>query len=200
MRRLLTVSILLGLLVLIGWISWNWPRWQNELTCYRVATAENFEAAAGHIAWFDSQPRGVPQSSHARQEKLRVLVARFGTGNERLDNYLMRYAYDARASEDFREVLSREFGWRPEVIGYWAELWKSRFGDPDRERESIERYLDLLAAADPPRKLTWREVLDAQAILALTGRAERARRLTPENWQRRWKRDLITDYPSAGGR
>ncbi len=61
---------------------------------------------------------------------------------------------------------------------------------PDAEDRiaSLRDYLQTLHVADPPRELTWRDVLDFQAAVQLTGHGELAHRLTPDNWRGRFAR------------
>ena len=56
----------------------------------------------------------------------------------------------------------------------------------------VASYLDDLAASSPnaqtPRPITWREVLELQAVFQLTGADSLAPRLSPENWLSRYTR------------
>ena len=69
----------------------------------------------------------------------------------------------------------------------------------DQQTASVVAYLDL-AAADPSRTITWREVLDVQALFKLTGRGELASELSPSNWRdryRQWQRRRPAELPHA---
>lgn len=171
---LLAAGILLG-----GWVythrqtlSWQWDS-------YRVGAAASYEDARKKIAHFEQ--------GHDAPERLRVLVSKWGAGNPRFDLYLAQYAAAGESSSALRGAFSRELGRRPEVLPRWAHFWSWQAPiEPDRHIASIVDYLDALAfdsdpAADPT--LTWREVLDLQAVFTLSGDPNRAARLTPENWR-----------------
>ena len=169
-------------LLLAGLAAWGYLQraaWQRQLACYRVGAASSFDEAAQEIAWFEAPPD--------RDAKLRELTAGWATGNEQFDSYLARYLYDARCGEPLREAFSLELGWRPELIPRWAHNWSWRSRNPAEEVVSIRNHLSLLVDAQPARKLTWREVLDVQAVFALTGQEGLARRLSPDEWQARYK-------------
>jgi hypothetical protein len=80
--------------------------------------------------------------------------------------------------------------WRLGLLPAWGEHWRRLKDNPEQERTSIRRYLEALRAADPPRQITWRDVLDLQALLQLDGQGELAHRLTPDNWRGRYERWL----------
>ena len=72
-----------------------------------------------------------------------------------------------------RELFSLEFGWREELLGRWAYYWSYRCGQqPDEQIASVVSYLDMLHASKPDSQITWREVLDLQAVLGLSGQPE----------------------------
>ena len=61
----------------------------------------------------------------------------------------------------------------------------------DYEIDAVVEYLDTQISAGTTKALTWREVLDLQAVLELLGQPEAARGLTPDNWHvryRQWQR------------
>lgn len=184
-RRLLLSILALGVVVVGTALYRQRERFAIQMACYRVGAATNYEAAIEELASFEQPPN--------RDAKLRALVARFGTGNPRFDRYLTQYAYDAQASDDFRRALSLEFGWRPEAIPLWGAAWRERKASVAEEITSVRRYLEALYVAEPPRELTWRDVLDIQAVFALTGQADLARRLTPDNWRGRYERWLAAE-------
>src|SRR3989337_2211904 len=88
-----------------------------------------------------------------------------------------------------RKAFSLEFGWREECLPRWAHYWSWHTPqEPDREIASMVAYLDVLQTAAPSKTITWREVLDLQAIFLLTGEPRLAKRLDPENWRDRYRR------------
>jgi hypothetical protein len=179
MKRLLLVALALVVLAAAAWAWWQRDRLAMQFACYRVASAATFETAVEQLQWFEQ---------HADSERaLRELVSRFGAGNRRLDDYLVQYAYDGRSSEAFRQALSLEFAWRRELLPLWAEHWRSRKQNVDEEIATIRRYLEALVAADPPREPTWRDILDIQAAMQITGRGDLAVRLTHRNWRSRYE-------------
>src|SRR5690606_10039231 len=116
-----------------------------------------------------------------------ALTARWQTGNERFDEHLARYMDDSQCSEDLREAFSLELSAR-RLLQAWAGAWKAQHDDWEEEANSVTRYLEALYAAEPQRTLTWREVLEFQALLVLRGQDELAHRLTPNNWRLRYER------------
>src|SRR5688572_5347104 len=103
MKRLLLIALVLLILVAGAWFWLRRDRLAVQYACYRVASAHSYEQAADELKWFDNHA--------AHSPALRALVERFGTGNRRLDEYLVQFAYDGQASEAFRETLSAEFAW-----------------------------------------------------------------------------------------
>jgi hypothetical protein len=182
MRRLL----LAGLIVLVAaaglWMLVYRREIGRQLACYRVGSADAYELARQELAWIETGPD--------QDGKLRSLVARWGTGNERLDLYLARYALDPASSEAYREAFSLEMAWRPELLGDWGHYWSWRTADVAEEIASIRRYHDALSSTQPPRSITWRDVLILQAVFHVTGQGKLAERLTPKNWVGRYRRWL----------
>jgi hypothetical protein len=180
MRRLLLAGLIVAAAAVGLWAYAYRRPLEQQLACYRVGSAETYELARRELAWFETGPD--------RDERLRRLVARWGTGNQRLDLYLARYVHDPAASEAYRQAFSLEMAWRPELIGRWAHYWSWQTEDPADETASIRRYLNALVAAERPRAITWREVLDLQAVFHLTGQSSLALRLSPKNWPSRYRR------------
>ncbi len=174
------VAFVLAALVGAGvWVYWNRLALECQWRAYRVGAAEGYDEARTRIAWFERDPD--------RQAKLRELVEKWGTGNARFDLFLARYVGSAESSEDLREAFSLEFGWREELLDRWAHYWSWRSPhEPDRQIAEVLSYLDLIAASTPAKPLTWREVLDLQAIFTLAEKPALARRLKPETWHERY--------------
>jgi hypothetical protein len=185
MRRLLA-AITIALLVFaglagVGCFYFEFDPLGRQVAGYRVGAAENYAQACREISWFEQ--------GADRESKLRELVAGWGTGNQKFDLYLARYLGDPKCGEPLRQAFALEFAWRPEVLPRWAQFWRWRSKLPPAEEiNSINEYLATLVLVDPPKQLTWREVLDLQAVFELTGRAELARRLAPDNWPARYQR------------
>ncbi len=197
----LVLLLLIAGALLGGWayvhrqaLSWQWAS-------YQVGAAESYEDAREKIARFEQGPDA--------PARLRVLVAKWGAGNPQFDRHLAQYAVAGESSMALRRAFSRELGRRPELLPRWAHFWCWRAPiEPDRQIASILDYLDALAfdegpAADP--SLTWRELLDLQAIFTLSGHADRAARLTPEGWReyyrvwRETRQDTIQHVPRPAG-
>jgi len=182
----LWLRLLLLLFVLVGagagaWCYLNWQRLVRQSACYRVGVAPSFKEAQAEIAWFET--------GRDREAKLRELLRKWGTGNRQFDLYLAQHVGHAKSTEALREAFSLELAWREELVPRWAHYWSWRAPlEPDEQIASIIEYLDDLAAAETPKKITWREVLDLQAVFHLTGYRRLAHRLTPENWHERYRR------------
>ncbi len=163
----------------------------RQWACYRVAAADSFAEAQTRIARFEE---------HAdRREHLAELVGKWGTGNRQFDLYLARHVRDAAGSELLRESFSRELDRRPDLSARWAHYWcfEARL-EPDEQIDSVVRYFDTLALTDPPKEITYREVLDLRALLQLTAAAERFAGLGPTNWHQhyaRWQKVRPEDLP-----
>jgi hypothetical protein len=148
---------------------------------YQVGAAETYEAARAQLAWFHQGPEAVSRS--------RELVGRWGTGNPRFDLFLARYVRDAESGEALREAFSLELAWREGLLARWARYWSWRAPlEPDQQIASAVDYFRLLDRTQPPRAITWRDVLDLQAVFELTGQNRLALRLSPENWRERFER------------
>lgn len=173
-----------------AWVYMHRETLSRQYACHRIGQAANYEAALTEIAWFDAEPD--------RAAKLRELVGGFGRGSQRFDAFLLRRLDDPDCSDDLRREFSRELGWRTEMLSRWAHYWCWRLsGQPDEELDSIHKFLDTMAQAEPPRPITWRQVLDLQAAMTLTGQAEMARRVSTDEWADRYHLWLETekDWP-----
>lgn len=186
MPRLLHALLLFAALAAVlvgGWayvnretLSWQWAS-------YQVGAAASFEQAREQIAGFEQGPDA--------PARLRVLAAKWGGGNPQFDRYLARYAASGDSSKVLRRAFSRQLTRRPELARRWAHFWCWQASiEPDRQIDSILEYLDALAfddgaSAAPP--ITWRELLDLQAIFALSGEPDRATRVGRENWREHYR-------------
>jgi hypothetical protein len=185
MRRLLVAIaialVLFGVAAAAAWLYVQFDPLGRQVAGYRVGAAENYLRASQEIVWFEQ--------GADREAKLRELVAGWGTGNQRFDFYLARYLGDPKCSEGLRQAFSLELAWRPHLLLRWAHFWRWRSKlPPADEVTSINDYLAALVLVDPPKKLTWREVLDLQAVFELSGEGGLAKRLAPDNWPARYER------------
>lgn len=183
MRPYLLATILaaavVGLAVGIWWYVELGPA-GSQLASYRIGQAKNFDQAKREIAAVERQPNA--------EKALRNLVSGWRTGNQSFDFYLASYLRDPQCGEALRRKFSLELAWRPELLADWAHYWSWRTRQPPADEiASIRDYLAALSAAEAPRPLTWREVLDLQAALALTGHGDLARRIGPDNWAERYR-------------
>jgi hypothetical protein len=192
MRRFLLpivfASAVIGSILVAGWY-FNRPTIALQLAGHRIAQAKSFAEAKREIAAIEQQ------TDH--EEALRELVSRWGSGSAMFDFYLAAYLSSWQSSEDLRRLFSLELSWRRERLEEWAHFWTWHTRQsPADEVASIADYLAALSSADPPRQLTWREVLDLQAAMALTGDADSAVRLSPDNWADRYRawHDRAPDY------
>jgi len=192
----LRLRILISLVALAGvglgtWGYLNRGQFASRWACYRVGAAGSFADAQAEIAWFESAPN--------HKQKLRELVGRWGTGDQRFDLYVAQYVKEPKSPEATRKAFSLEFSWHEERLPRWAHYWSWRAAqEPNREIASIVAYLDVLQTAGPSKTITWREVLDLQAIFYLTGEPHLAKRLGPENWRERY-RQWRTRHPDRLG-
>jgi len=124
-----------------------------------------------------------------RDAMLAELVRKWGTGNRQFDRYLAGHLSGASCGERLREAFATELGRRDGLLGRWAPYWAWHAPlSPDEQLASVTAYFDAVLTADPPRGITWREVLDLQAVFQLTGHGELARGLTPADWRERYHR------------
>lgn len=183
MRRLLltlAILLLLGGLAAGAWLYLHPSTVAGQFAGYRVGAAATYSLAKREIASFDS--------GSDRKAQDRELVAGWATGNRQFDLYLAKYLSEPECSDDLRQAFSLELGWREELLPRWAHYWAWRAKqEPAAEADSVLEYLTALAQASPPRSLTWREVLDVQAVFTLSGRSDLAHRLSPENWRERFE-------------
>ncbi|HUT09271.1 MAG TPA: hypothetical protein VMY42_02145 [Thermoguttaceae bacterium] len=177
LRFLIVPVISAGILVGAWWYA-NRQRLTRQWDCYRVGAAESFDQAQGEITRCETAPDG--------QARIAELVHKWATGNRRFDLYLARYVHQPQCSSALRAAFSRELGRREGLLSRWAHYWSWQASlEPDEQIASIVAYLDGL---DSSRTITWREVLDLQAVFELTGRGQLAARLSPANWHTRFRR------------
>jgi hypothetical protein len=189
--RLLITLLVLAAVGVGAWFFFHRGELTNQLASHRVGAARTFEEAQVEIAWFESGP------DHTA--KLRELVRKWGTGNRQFDLYLARHVGSPDSSEALRKAFSLGFGWHEERLPRWAHYWSWQTPEePDREIASILAYLDLLHTAGASKTITWREVLDLQAIFYLAREPRLAKRLNPENWRGRyakWRQHSSDQFP-----
>lgn len=182
-RRFLVLAMIAAvMLALVAGVWWftGGGAVGTQLAAYRIGQAADYGEAAREIAQLERQPD--------RDRVLRELAAGWGTGNSRFDYYLARRVSDPQAGEALRRAFSLELSWRPQLLPRWAHYWSWRVKQPPAgEIGSISENLDTLATAAPPRRLTWREVLNLQAVFTLTDQTELAKRLAPDNWLGRYR-------------
>lgn len=189
LRRLPLLAFLIIImagLVTVAWWLWGGGGVGTQLAAYRVGQAADYAEAAREIAQLERQPD--------RDRVLRELAAGWGTGNSRFDYYLARRVSDPQAGEALRRAFSLELSWRPELLPRWAHYWSWRVKQPPADEiASIAEYLDTLATTVPPRRLTWREVLNLQGVFTVTDQTELAKRLAPDNWIGRYREWTVRD-------
>lgn len=164
-----------------GWLYVYRHDLARQAALYRVGAAATYEEARQAIAWFEHEPE--------RQLKLRELVRKWGTGNRQFDLYLAQYVGDPASSEALREAFSLNLAWNDGLLAAWVDYWNARPGaSPEQRTRSLLAHLDLLLTMESPPSLTWREILDLQAVFTRTGHPRLALRLSPENWPDRYRK------------
>ena len=150
-----------------------------QLAVYRVGSAATFSQAQTAMEWFETGPDD--------QAGLAELVAKWGSGNRRFDIYLAEHISGPTSSQALRQAFSLELGRREDLLPRWSHYscWRATV-EPDGRIASISSHFDLLILADSVQTITWREVLDLQAVFCITGHPRLAKRLSPENWRDRY--------------
>lgn len=192
MRRFLFRAfalVFVGLITAGGfWAYGNQELLDCQLRCFHIGRAESYAEAQRQIAWFETQ--------FDCDAKLQVLVSRWGEGNPQFDEYLARYVVDPASSDALRQAFSLQFARRPEQLPRWAHFWRYKASlPPDEAVESVLGYFETVATAEPARWITWRDVLDLQAILTLADCGELGQRLTPENYRGRCQKWIEAGRP-----
>mgnify|MGYP005841735925 CR=1 FL=1 len=183
MRGWVRAAVLAALLAGAGAGAWYYldsERLARQWSIYRLGHVETLAQARLEIVRLET--------GRDRQAAVRDLVAKWGTGNAQFDLYLAWYVGQPSSSELLRETFSLEFAWREPLLARWACYWSWRAPqEPDAEVASLVAHLETLVSGDPPALIPWREVLNLQAVFALTGRAPLAKRLQPDNWRQRYR-------------
>jgi hypothetical protein len=181
MRVWVRAAVLAALLAGAGaWCYLDSERLTRQWSIHRLGRAETLAQARAEIARLETGPE--------RQAAVRDLVATWGTGSPQFDLYLAWYVGQPSSSELLRETFSLELAWREPLLARWAHYWSWRAQqEPDAEVSSIRAHLDMLVSGDPPDPIPWREVLNLQAVFALSGHARLAKRLQPDNWRQRYR-------------
>lgn len=163
-----------------GWWYANRHAIDRRRAVLRVAQAPSLALAQPQLLWFETPPDV--------DEKLAALVNHWGTGDARFDDLLVQHLGDPACGDALRKRFAEELAWRPAARPLWAQAWRQRTRQPpDQEIAAILDFLEALAAADAPPRLSWRQVLDVQAVFELEGRGELAAWLTPENCLPRYR-------------
>lgn len=193
--RLTLLGLLLACLAGGAWCALNRQRLARAWTAYRLGSAADFSQVRAILDRLEDGPDA--------DNEIRALVAHWGTGSPRFDLYLAWYVGQQGSSERFRATFSRELSWRDELLPRWGHYWIWRAPQPpNAELAGLASYLDLLSRdtastspapsidrslPSPRRALTWREVLDVQALLTIGRQPQLARRLDPDNWHGRYQ-------------
>jgi len=167
--------------IVAAWVYVNREALGRQWMAYRVGKAADFAEARRAIQWFET--------GADRDARLRELVDKWGRGNARFDLYLARYVGSAECSEALRKSFSLGLAWQEGLLPRWAHYWCWRAAhEPDRQIEEILTYTDMLdATKEPLTEITWREILDLQAIFYLSGQPKWAERLALGNWRDRYR-------------
>ncbi len=151
----------------------------RQWALYRIGAAGSAQEADVEIVRCETSPNA--------DLLIAEMVAKWGTGNRRFDLHLAAHLGGRSCGETLREAFSHEITHREGLLERWARYWTWRAQlPPDQQMASVLAYLDALDAAEPPRSITWREVLDLQAVFQLTGCGELAQNLSSANWRERY--------------
>lgn len=179
-RLIVTVLVIAALIAAVA-VRAHRETLRRQWFSYRAGAAGSYAEAEAQMAWFEQAPDA--------EDRIRELVGYWGAGNPRFDFYLARYVREAQSTEALRHAFSLELAWRDGLLARWARYWCWRSPmEPDEQVASAVDYFTMLADVHPPRPITWREVLDLQAVFQLTGQPRLALRLTPDNWRERFAR------------
>ena len=174
--------ILLLILLVAGAAIWGFgyrEKLARQWHCYRVATADSFADAQQELAWFEQEP--------PCDVRLRELVAKWGTGSAQFDWYLARHLADPRCSDALRQHFVEHLEGDKALADRWAHFWRYRAAmEPTRQVASVVTYLDTLYEADASHPITWRDVLDLQAVFYLLGERQ-GTGLSPTTWQEHYR-------------
>jgi hypothetical protein len=190
-RHILLAILLLALVSLAVWCYLCREPLRRQWLLYRIGAAVTSREAEAEIVRCETDPD--PNAM------IGDLVDKWGTGNHQFDLHLASHLDAPSCGDSLRQAFAEEIGGRPELLQRWAHFWSWRSPLPlDEQTASVVTYLDTVAA-DPSRTITWREVLDVQALFELTGRGELARGLSPSDWRdryREWQRRRPAKLPN----
>lgn len=181
MRRWQIIFGLFLFLVLVGGVSAFLYRQTlaRQWALYRIGAASSSQEADVEIVRCETSPEA--------ELLIGEMVGKWGSGNPRFDLHLATHLGGRSCGEALREAFSKEITHREGLLERWAHYWTWRAQlPPDQQMASVLAYLDALHAAEPPRSITWREVLDLQAVFQLTGCGESAQNLSSANWRERY--------------
>jgi hypothetical protein len=191
-RQVLLTILLLAGLGLAAWCYVCREPLARQWSLYRVGAAATPREAEAELVRCETDPD--PDAM------IGELVDKWGTGNRQFDLRVAGHLDAPSCGESLRKAFAGQIGRQRELLQRWAHYWSWRSPLPlDQQTASVVAYLDL-AAADPSRTITWREVLDVQALFELTGRGELASELSPSNWRdryRQWQRRRPAELPHA---
>lgn len=191
-----TWSFFIGVLLLIALVATpmlylHRHSLKRDWTLYRVGAAGSSQEADGRIAACEASPES--------DVMIPALVHKWGSGNRQFDLYLALHVGGKSCGETLREAFAKELQRRKGLLDDWAHYWTWRAQlPPDHQMASVVVYHDALATAEPPRDITWRDVLDLQAIFQLTGFDELARDIEPSNWREcyaKWQKSRPAQLP-----
>ncbi len=189
-RHILLAILLLAVLSLLAWCYVRRESLARQWSLYRVGAAATPQEAKAELFRCDTDPD--PDAM------LGELVDKWGTGNRQFDLRLAAYLDARSCSVSLRKAFAGQIGRQHEMLERWAHYWSWRSPlPPEQQMASVVTYLDVVAA-DPSRNITWREVLDVQALFELTGRGELAKDVSPSNWRdryRQWQRRRPAGLP-----
>ncbi len=189
-RRILLAILLLAVLSLAVWCYICREPLARQWSLYRIGAAATPDEAEAELVRCETDPD--PDAM------IGELVDKWGTGNRQFDLRLAAHL-DARSCGDsLRRAFAEQIGSERELLKRWAHYWSWRSPLPlEQQTASVVAYLDVVAA-DPSRNITWREVLDVQALFELTGRGELAKDVSPSDWRdryRQWQRRRPAELP-----
>jgi hypothetical protein len=189
-RHILLAILLLAVAGLAVWCYICREPLRRQWTLYRIGAAATSREAEREIVRSETDPD--PDAM------IGDLVDKWGTGNQQFDVYLATHLDAPSCGDSLRQAFAEEIGRRPELLPRWAHFWIWRSPLPlDEQTASVVTYLDSVAG-DRSRNITWREVLEVQALFELTGRGELARGLSPSDWRdryRQWQRRRPAELP-----
>jgi hypothetical protein len=163
----------------------------RQWALYRIGAAASLPEAEAELVRCET--------SFDHDAMIDELVGKWGAGNRQFDLHLAAHLGGASCGEPLRAAFAAEIGRHAGLLERWARYWMWRAPlPPEQQMDSVTAYLDTLAAANPSHDITWREVLDVQALFQLTGQDELAQGLTPANWRdryRRWQRSRPAELP-----